>query len=170
MKDNSVTLAEVLESRDERAARQAYLLREYSAPLVSFTVVCPGPVKQTKTSGMLFSEGVKALEKELADNNIPVLFKETREKKTGNEALYSVGTDEKTLKRLCSGIEDTHRYGRLFDLDVISRDGAPVSRTELGMPGRKCLLCGRDAHACARSRAHSVEELQKEIERLTKDE
>ena len=170
MKDNSVTLAEVLESRDERAARQAFLIKEYSAPLISFTVVCPGPVKQTKTSGMLFSEGVKALEKELAESDIPVLFKEIREKKTGNEALYSVGTDEKTLKRLCSGIEDTHKYGRLFDMDVISADGTPVSRTQLGMPGRKCLLCGRDAHACARSRAHSVEELQKEIERLTKDE
>ena len=170
MSFESVTLAEVLEAREERAARQAFLLERYSVPLVSFTVVYPGPVKQTKTSVMLFSEGVKALEKELAEARLPVVFRETREKKTGNEALYAVDTDEKTLKRLCVEIEDTHRFGRLFDMDVVPGKGVSVSRTALGLPGRKCLICGRDAHICSRSRAHSVEELQKEIERLTKDE
>ncbi|MDO5336354.1 MAG: triphosphoribosyl-dephospho-CoA synthase CitG [Eubacteriales bacterium] len=35
-----------------------------------------------------------------------------------------------------------------------------VDRTELGLSPRRCLVCGRPAKECARSRTHSVEDLQ----------
>ena len=49
--------------------------------------------------------------------------------------------------------------GRLLDIDVIKSDGGKIARTEIGLPPRKCLLCGEDAPVCARSRAHTVSEL-----------
>ena len=45
-------------------------------------------------------------------------------------------------------------------MDVLRPDGSKVERQELGLPGRKCLLCGESAQVCARSRKHSVAELQ----------
>ena len=49
--------------------------------------------------------------------------------------------------------------GRLLDIDVIRPDGTKIARTEIGLPPRKCLLCGQDAPVCARSRTHTVGEL-----------
>ena len=47
--------------------------------------------------------------------------------------------------------------GRLLDIDVIAPDGGKISRTEIGLPARRCLLCGNPAPVCARSRAHSAD-------------
>ncbi len=58
------------------------------------------------------------------------------------------------------GIKKEPSLGRLFDLDVIRPDGTQVGRTELGLPQRLCLLCGNPAKDCARSRRHTVAELQ----------
>ena len=57
-------------------------------------------------------------------------------------------------------IEDHTTAGRLFDMDVLCPDGRKVDRQELGLPGRRCLICGGPAQACARSRTHTVAQLQ----------
>ena len=53
-----------------------------------------------------------------------------------------------------------------IDLDVLRAPDVQVSRAELGLPRRKCLLCGRDAAACARSRAHPLPALLARIDAL----
>ncbi len=67
------------------------------------------------------------------------------------------------VKKITVDLEENHPLGRLFDIDVYDADGAAVSRQELGVPGRKCLICHEDAKACGRSRTHSVEELQRRV-------
>ena len=51
-------------------------------------------------------------------------------------------------------------------MDVLDQEGKSVSRTSMSFPQRRCLVCGKDAKLCARSRAHSVEELQSRIAML----
>lgn len=63
------------------------------------------------------------------------------------------------LKRLMCEVEDASPVGRLLDADVIGLDGEKLSRTDVGLPVRRCLLCGEEAPLCARSRAHSAEAL-----------
>ena len=84
----------------------------------------------------------------------------------GPELMELVGLAPEELKRRMTGIEQDHPLGRLADLDVLGRgDAAPrsVSRTELGLPPRRCLICDGEAKACARSRAHTVYEMQEKI-------
>ena len=66
------------------------------------------------------------------------------------------------IKTLATEIEESHPLGRLFDMDVIGTDGMKLSRGTY----RKCIICGCQAQECARSRKHSVEELQAKIEEL----
>jgi Phosphoribosyl-dephospho-CoA transferase (holo-ACP synthetase) len=68
------------------------------------------------------------------------------------------------LKEFVLQIEYGHPIGRLFDFDVIGCDGNAVSREMLKYSKRKCLICGKDAYVCARSRAHNVEDLLKKID------
>ena len=44
-----------------------------------------------------------------------------------------------------------------------------INGEELGRPSRTCLLCKELAHACSRSRRHSVAELTAEIGHILKD-
>ncbi|MBR6901803.1 MAG: citrate lyase holo-[Synergistaceae bacterium] len=59
-------------------------------------------------------------------------------------------------------IENENKFGRLFDIDVIDADGNKLSRKNF----RKCLICGKQAQECARSRTHSVKEMQEAVEKL----
>ncbi len=168
MDKNAVTLDEMLTSREERALYQSSLINEYNCPLVSFTVVMPGAVKLNKMSEKIFLIGKEKIESALKGYNVK--FKGEKNKKTGPEAYYCVDLSASVLKRLMTEVEDQCKIGRLFDIDVIGNDYKPVSRTELGMPDRKCLICGGPSHACARSRKHSVDELLTEIERVLSNE
>lgn len=58
---HAVSIPELLASRDERQARQHAWLTRHHAPLVSFTVVAPGPIKDSALTRRIFNHGVTAL-------------------------------------------------------------------------------------------------------------
>ncbi len=63
--------------------------------------------------------------------------------------------------------EDQTQLGRLFDADVLVKDQArAISRKDLRRKARQCFLCSRPAKECARSRRHSVSEMQEYISNL----
>lgn len=64
------------------------------------------------------------------------------------------------LKKMAVEIEESADWHRVLDIDVITPDGN-VSRNELGLPPRRCLICEKEAKACARSGAHSIQDLRK---------
>lgn len=161
-----ITLEQLLDAREQRAAKQKKLIEKLAVPLVSFTVNMPGACKKTPVSCRVFRTGYAALMKKLKENcGVPV-FSEAYALDTGYEALVAVNIDERTLKENVLQVENAHPLGRLFDFDVIGLDGNAVSREAMGYPKRKCLLCEADAHACGRSRRHSTEELIKKIQSI----
>jgi holo-ACP synthase len=165
----SVTLEAVLTARDRRNAKQMEIIDHYSAPLVSYMVNMPGAVKNMPLSIRVFDEGLFLLLQELENSGMPLTYKEINYYDTGAEAFLSVAGDETVLKRAMVKIEESHCMGRLFDFDVIGRDGCPVSREMLGFPKRKCLLCDDDAHACGRSRKHSIDALTGKIRQMAEN-
>jgi holo-ACP synthase len=92
------------------------------------------------------------------------VYRETINPITGSEAYVAVYADAGALKELVINIENQHPLGRLFDFDVIGRDGFNISREVLGYAKRKCLICDEYAHACARSKRHTIEELTEKIQ------
>lgn len=58
---HAVSIPELLISRDERQARQHAWLKRHPVPLVSFTVVAPGPIKDSEVTRRIFNHGVTAL-------------------------------------------------------------------------------------------------------------
>ena len=150
-------LTEILQAREDRAAKQQLLLSEYQKPLLCFTMNIPGPKKLDRDVSIGFFVGTRLLADALSP--YPVLYREERRPITGCEGYYVVDMPAKELKALAIEIEDTDPIGRLFDLDVIEPEGRKLTREELGHPRRKCLLCDNDAMICSSTRAHSLEEL-----------
>lgn len=161
-----VTLEALLRAREERALLQKQLLAQYPGTLICFTMNIPGPTKCSQLILRGFRLGMARLEAQLAGANLQILHTQYHTPYTGCEAYYIVAAPAEMLKRMCVEIEDAEPVGRLFDMDVIDRQGRKAERTLLGAPRRKCLLCQEDAAVCGRSRRHSVEQLQAETHRL----
>ncbi|MBM7653861.1 citrate lyase holo-[acyl-carrier protein] synthase [Neobacillus cucumis] len=161
-----ITLEQILEARERRAALQKQLVEKYRLPLVSFTVNMPGSIKITPESSAIFRKGCKALEEKLKEIGCLLEYSKVEVRHTGYEAYFVVITSERTLKGHMLQIENEHPLGRLFDLDVIGVDGKPISREDLGASKRKCLICEQDAHGCGRSRQHTSEVLMEKIKSM----
>lgn len=165
----AVSLEEMLEARERRAARQAALRETYGLPVVSFTMNIAGPIKNSPLIRRGFELGCAQLDKALACEGFPVIWRETESFAAGNEAFYVTSADPFRLKAMAAELEDASPMGRLFDIDVLDRDGRKISRTDTGRGERLCLICGGPAKACARSRRHTVEELSRRTGELLRE-
>ena len=161
-----VTLKELLDSRENRVWHQQELIEKYGGVLVSVTLNIPGPIKDKPEYRKVMEWGMEAL---LAAFGANVIYSETRFLKTGTEGYVCLEGLEKTeAKYLSVIIESMSPKARLLDIDIMDKDGA-VSRSELGLDVRKCLICDEDAKSCARSQKHSMEELIARVEELCYD-
>ena len=112
---SSITLGQLLQSRDERFARQVALTERFPGrTLVCMTVVLPGPVKRDARSLTVAEAGVSAVRQALS----PV-HEELRDLETGYEGYFLVDGPLLEVKQTCCRIEDTHPLGRLLDLRLL---------------------------------------------------
>lgn len=150
--------------------------------LVSMTLNIPGPVKDRPEYRRALETGLYRLKAMLDFKSI--LHEEFRPLITGPEGYMVIAGDPMEIKKAAIAAEEADALGRLFDMDVLSIDDAAqpdaeghfsltditsMSRSQLGVPPRKCLLCGEDAKACARSRAHTMDDLLKKINEILSD-
>lgn len=141
------------------------LLRDYPGKTeIVLTIVMPGPVKRDWRSLAVAHLAVEAICQEL--NSDPVI---TRDLITGYEAYWMVEGDKEALKRRTCRIEETHPLGRLFDIDVLTDEAVPISRQSVGLPPRRCLVCGREARFCMRNHTHTTEEIQQRINEILRN-
>ena len=154
--EQTVDLNQVMEAREHRAFRQQVLLAQYRMPLISFSMNIAGPVKNSPVIRRGFRMGRRMLLEHLALSGAEVIYEEQTDAVTGCETLIVVQGKPETVKHITAAIEDHAASGRLYDMDVIGADGMKLERPA----PRRCLICGQSARACARSRSHSVEELQ----------
>lgn len=159
-----VTLAQMLEAREQRAFRQFQLNREFGKPIISFSMNIPGPVKDTPLIRRGFDAGCAELDYRLPKSRI--LHREVIRAVTGCEAVYVLDMEPMAVKAITTAIEDSHRVGRLFDMDVIGPDLNKLDREAVGGGDRNCIVCGAPGRGCASRRVHSVEELQQAVRRV----
>ncbi len=150
-----VAVEDMLRARDARAERQQLMLEKHHAPLISFTMNIAGEIKYDSLIHRAFNEGLARILRRIERMGCPILDRIETIEFTGCEALLSVQADARLLKEGMCLIEEADALGRLFDIDVLDESGSHLSRgTE-----RPCLICGKPARACARSRAHGANEL-----------
>ena len=162
MQGEQVILTDMLLCRERRAQIQDTFLSQYHCPVISFCMNIPGPVKTNEQIRAAFESGKTTLLTRLEQTSAVIKnFLEIHEK-SGDELLLAVDYRIQEIKNLTTEIEETHPIGRLFDMDVINTDGQKLSRNTY----RKCIICGCQAQECARTRKHSVEEMQTKIEKM----
>ena len=156
----AVALDDVLAARDARVARQQAMLQQ-GGVLLSLTLVAPGAVKRSPLLDAIFAAALDALRPHVGDARA----RQEAVDDGGHHALYLLDGDAHDWKKRVIALENRSPLARLWDIDIIDRDGKPVSRRDLGLPPRRCLICDDDAKTCARARRHSIGELQADITR-----
>ena len=157
----------MMDARDRRAERQRELLSAYAGQtLLSFTLNIPGPEKDSPLIRRGAALGRRLLDRGLLRLKVRPLYAETAENFTGPESFFVLPLPPLEVKRVAADIEEASPAGRLFDLDVLRPDGSKVDRREVGLPARRCLLCGAEAQVCARSRTHTVAELRRRVDEI----
>ncbi|AKT52874.1 hypothetical protein ADJ73_13970 [Arsenicicoccus sp. oral taxon 190] len=159
---------QLLDARDRRVARRRALQAAHPGPgvtVVAVTLVVPGPVKTSPTLEAVRDDGVRGVIRVCALHRWRVLARAAEDAPSGPEALLAVAARAGELKQALVHLEDHHPIGRLWDLDVFAGN-APLGRADLGLGPRRCLVCEQPAHACARSRAHPLDQLTTAVEVL----
>jgi holo-ACP synthase/triphosphoribosyl-dephospho-CoA synthase len=160
-------VADMAARREARAAEQLELLRRHpDCCVVSFTLNIAGPVKRTPLTERAFYTGAARLANAAAAEEMPVRLEKLILANTGAEALFTVRGEAEKVKRALTALEDGSPLGRLFDMDVIAAGGKKLGRSE----PRRCLICDEQAAVCARSRKHTVAELQSRTAQIIKEE
>ncbi len=157
---NEVTLAQVLQNREERVRMQKRLLQTFHSSVICFTMNIAGPVKTTALIERGFYLGMELLEARLPSRAI--LHREVRVAVTGCEAFYAVEMEPESLKEICVTLEENSPLGRLLDLDVLAADGRKLER----QGQRGCLICGAPGRGCAARRLHTVSQLQNRTQEM----
>lgn len=149
-----VSLQEILDAREDRAREQQRLLAEYGVTLVCFTMNIAGPIKVSPLILRGFREGVALLEGKIPHDQL--MYRQIRELSTGWEAMFAVSLSAEKAKALCVELEESHPLGRLFDMDVLDKEGNKLERKIQ----RCCMVCGAPGRVCASRRLHPVAQLQ----------
>lgn len=149
-----VTLAEILQSREDRVRKQQELLQEYGCSLICFTMNIAGPIKNTPLIQRGFRAGLTELDRTLPKERIRKKMINSAD--TGDTAMFAVEMDAVELKKICTEIEERSPLGRLFDMDVLDKNGFKLDRKNL----RGCIVCGAPGRNCAAGRIHPITELQ----------
>lgn len=160
-----VELNDMMRCREQRAMLQNALLEKYQAPLLSFTLNIPGPIKNNNLLSGIFSIGMKSIKGIFNNHQIHILQEHYSDEITGNEYICAFDGNADDVKNEAITLENTHPLGRLFDIDILDAKGHKLSRQQY----RSCLICNKQAQDCARNRTHSITDMQLAILKLIKD-
>ena len=161
-------ITHVLRSRDARVMEQRVLFKKLNnhQSLLNAKLNIPGPIKNNYYLSAMFKWGLEQLL-----STFKVNYQMFWDVATGPEAFVIIDDSASSVKQKAITFEDNNKFGRLFDIDVLlyNNDLHPLSRKDFEQPARKCLLCDKPAKICARSRTHSVDEMQSYINKLMND-
>ncbi len=149
----------MLDARERRVERQTRMLETGAKCLVSFTLNMPGEVKRFPLAEKFFLRGLARLRRSLARAGIEPKKELRFIEDTGCEAFLAVDAEPSAVKRITSALEESSEASRLYDMDVLDAAGKKVARGDIGLPPRRCIICGREVMECAPRRLHSAEEL-----------
>ncbi|WP_263833803.1 triphosphoribosyl-dephospho-CoA synthase CitG [Sulfurospirillum oryzae] len=161
------TLDAILKAKEERAFKQKELLSRFpKASLISLSINIPSAIKLSHEAVVVHECAHQSIVSVLKQEGVELLFCESKIAPTGAESLFTCKSDANALKALTCKIENSHPLGRLMDIDVLDFTGNILSRHELGLAKRRCLICEEEAHRCAREQKHSYAELTAQIKKM----
>ncbi|WP_148464796.1 citrate lyase holo-[acyl-carrier protein] synthase [Peptoniphilus harei] len=159
----------MLEAKEKRYYKIKYLTESYKAPVLSFMLNIPGKDKNFEEAVSFHKKYVDKIKNILEKNKIKILFEDYQNLVTGMEYLAVLDGYGCVIKKLMMEVEEEYLGGRLLDLDIYDKDFSQISRSSLGLPERKCIICGETARTCIKEERHNLKELEERVREIIKE-
>lgn len=121
--NRTVSLPELLTSRECRQARQQAWQAQHASTLLVLTLVVPGAVKDSALTRNIFNLGWQALQQMGHEQNWHCLQAEALALSTGCEGFMALQADAQRVKDCAMQLEVQQPIGRLWDIDVLDPEG-----------------------------------------------
>jgi len=152
--------ADILKDRELKHLLQVNLQKKLRRSLISLGLNMPGRVKVNDLVKRSLKKFFNDLELCLISKEISYKLEQYLELKCGCYYILSSPYNIIDLKKICVDFEEHHKYGRLFDIDVITQYGKSIKRTSVGYSERKCIVCDNEFRKCRVEKAHSIESIK----------
>lgn len=159
----------MLEAKEKRYYKIKDLTGSYKAPVLSFMLNIPGEDKNFEEAVSFHKKYVDKIKNLLEENKIKILFEDYQNLVTGMEYLAVLDGYGCVIKKLMMEVEEESLGGRLLDIDIYDKDFSQISRSSLGLPERKCIICGDTARTCIKEERHSLKELEERVRGIIKE-
>ena len=159
----------MLEAKEKRYYKIKDLTESYKAPVLSFMLNIPGEDKNFEEAVSFHKKYVEKIKNLLEENKIKILFEDYQNLVTGMEYLAVLDGDGCVIKKLMMEVEEESLGGRLLDIDIYDKDFSQISRSSLGLPERKCIICGDTARTCIKKERHNLKELEERVREIIKE-
>ena len=163
-----VTMDDMIQARKFREKKMDEIIQNFQTPVILMTINIPGKLKNSDDIYNIFLNGRYEIEKKFLYEHSKVLARYERNVFTGNEFYCVVEEDPVVLKRWMLEIEESEA-GRLLNIDVFNEHQDKITRVMLGIPERKCILCGKRVSYCIKMQNHTEAEIRARVLQMIED-
>ncbi|PAB60070.1 citrate lyase holo-[acyl-carrier protein] synthase [Anaeromicrobium sediminis] len=156
----------ILSDREKRFEDLMDLIHYHKKTLICGRINYPGSDKNNYYALKAF----KYLEK-LLDNTFTkkISYKGTRQGYDGPSFILILDEEDHIIKEKAMELEHEHVLGRVFDIDVYTKEGMPLSRLDKNASPRSCVVCGDLVYNCMIMKKHDLHEVLDSINGLIED-
>lgn len=162
-------LLRVLDAREVRWQRRLALAQGEGRTLVTVTLCLPVAYRTAPEFHHLLLELFRRFRAVLTERGIPFREEEPLEGADGPALFLTTRVPAGEVKRVCVEAEDLLPGGRMLDIDVMDGTGKPVGRSCLGLPPRRCFVCGAAAAVCVSRKVHTKAQIDARVEVLRRE-
>ncbi|MDU1042987.1 MULTISPECIES: citrate lyase holo-[acyl-carrier protein] synthase [Peptoniphilus] len=167
MKDSkTIAMQKMLDSKEKRYYKIKRFVEENKKPVLSFMLNIPGSEKNFEDAVNFHKKYIEEIKKVLEENKIEILWEEYNNLDTGMEYIALIDGDGKFIKREMMKLEEGNESGRLLDIDIYDENFRQISRANLNLPERKCIICEDVARNCIKEERHSLRELEEKVRNI----
>ena len=164
------TIEDILNHREQRSITQKkFLSKDLNSVLISFSLNIPGQIKNNRYITEVFINGCEEIKKVLKANNIKIILEKNIKEQCGLDLFLLVKYPREALKKMFINLEEESTIGRLYDIDVLYLEGDKIvslSRLDLEVANRNCLLCDNYSKVCSRNRTHNLKDIEVKLDSI----
>jgi len=153
----------ILKDRERRSDYTLTLIESYQKPVFVGKINYPGLCKNTENVNSTYEKMCETFINALGGEYDLVKHWQGAD---GPALIVVLKKSDLEWKRKCVQIEESHPHGRIWDLDVYSLESIPLSREDLGLGHRSCLVCSDSAKVCTALKKHSIQKIIRRIDSI----
>ncbi|KRL67831.1 citrate lyase holo-[acyl-carrier protein] synthase [Companilactobacillus versmoldensis] len=157
---------QIVKSRQNARDEENYLVDEIpeNCALLNITMRIPGPIKNNRYISRAFNIVVNEFLKKYK-----VLKEVLWDLSSGPQAFLIIEMDAAYLKQQAVNYEEEEPLGPISEISVfgvVNDNVSEVTRKELDLEPRTCLLCDRQADECQTQQNHTLDELRQRVDQI----